>query len=184
MHPTARPRPLPGCEVQEPETARTDGFATPLAFRVLSSSSAPYPHGRVSGCDRTKPEFAIVSRRSVVRPPEKNSGRVEKACFAGNSLRVLLVCSIARALGERCPLRSTSMPAQRVNASAVALSLQPRVDPAAWRSIDVGPQPETNSPKSTGMAIAAKMVGWALVAVIIAVCPPAPPRTRCHLEGG
>src|SRR5215467_9360390 len=33
-------------------------------------------------------------RRSIFRPHEKNSGRVEKRCFAGNSLLVLLVYSI------------------------------------------------------------------------------------------
>jgi len=84
------------------------------------------------------------------------------------------------------------MPAQRANASTVALSLQPRVDPAAWRSIDVGSQPEINSPKSLGMAIAAKTIGWALVAAIIAVslvAPPGPAKDaqtipHCHLEGG
>src|SRR5262245_15509285 len=48
-------------------------------------------------------------RRNIFRPHEKNSGRVEKPCFAGNSLLVLLMCSIADARIERVQFGAPKM---------------------------------------------------------------------------
>src|SRR5262245_3112679 len=45
-------------------------------------------------------------------PHEKNSGRVEKRCFAGDRFLVLLVCSVANAHNEQRPIRSKFMSGQ------------------------------------------------------------------------
>src|SRR5215468_7748948 len=57
------------------------------------------------------------SRRSIVHPHEKNSGKVEKRCFASNSLLVLLVCSVAEAHDEPVHLGALPMSTRSARAS-------------------------------------------------------------------
>src|SRR5436190_24152306 len=66
----------------------------------------------LQGIKRRQPAQAI-------HPHEKNSGRVEKRCFAGNPFLVLLICSVANAHNERRPIRSNPMPVHILQVSVL-----------------------------------------------------------------